>query len=60
MQDHHGLQVRDGVREQVRDQVSLAKIQNTKFISNTSAKQSSWDKVQVIGTQIHIEQLTSG
>ena len=60
MQDHHGLQVRDGVREQVRDQVSLAKIQNTKFISNTSAKQSSWDKVQVIGTQIHMEQLTSG
>ena len=58
MQDHHGLQVRDGVREQVRDQVSRAKIQNTKFISNTSAKQSSWDKVQVIGTQIQMEQLS--
>ena len=50
MQDYHGLQVRDGVREQVRDQVSRAKIQNAKFLSNTSAKQSSWDKVQVIGT----------
>ena len=57
VQNHHGLQVRDGVREQVRDQVSWARIQNTKFISNTSAKQSGWDKVQVIGIQIQMEQL---
>ena len=46
VQDHHGLQMRDGVREQVRDQVSRAKIQNISArpseqkykIQNTSAK----------------------